>query len=69
MLQAQLKQWGNSFGIRISKKEAAQLQLAPGDRVTVVIQRPSASGFGMLKGVGKTRKPFVREADDPHRTF
>lgn len=63
MLTAELKEWGNSYAIRISKKEAKALGIEKGDMVVVDVKenKPSMRElFGKYKGT----KPFVRDRDD-----
>jgi len=63
LLAAEIKEWGNSYGIRISKKAAEKAGLKPGDRVSVPIEKQPGDAdalFGLWKGSAQ----FTREHDD-----
>jgi len=66
-VKADLKNWGNSYGIRISKKLADELQMKKGDTMILEVKRKirQVEGFGMFKGA----KPFVRDSDDELRDW
>jgi len=60
-LTVTLKNWGNSYGIRISKKEANELGLRVGDTLqAAIVKKGQLDGFGIFRGA----KPFVREHQD-----
>ncbi|MFH1649363.1 MAG: hypothetical protein ABIA93_02355 [Candidatus Woesearchaeota archaeon] len=47
----ELKEWGNSYGIRISKKQAQELGLVPKQKVRVDLDcKLPGDGFGIFKG-------------------
>jgi len=60
-MDLELKKWGNSYGLRVSKKQAKRLGLQEGDKVEAdLVRKTTAVGFGMCRGA----QPFVRERDD-----
>lgn len=67
MFDVELKEWGNSYGIRISKTQAKQLGLKKGDTINVDLVKKdfSADGFGIFKGAG----PFERNPYDDTREY
>ena len=64
MLTAELKEWGNSYAIRISKKEAKVLGIAKGDMVVVDVKERKIRSINELFGSCKGSKPFVRDRND-----
>lgn len=63
MIDAEVKQWGNSYGIRIPKGLAEDLDIGLGDKVSLTVVKKAyrvEDFFGSWKG----GKPFVREYDD-----
>lgn len=65
-LQARLLRWGNSLGVRISKKDADRLGLVPGSDVVIHIDEPAAPiDLGHIRFIDDpaARRPFadVRE--------
>jgi len=59
-IQAELKQWGNSYGLRIPKSVAEKAGLTKGDSLVVSLKKKRydlESAFGMWKGTA----PFKRE--------
>ena len=67
MFDVELKEWGNSYGIRISKVQARRLGLKKGDTMNVdlVKKDPAADGFGIFKGA----PPFERDEYDDTREY
>ena len=67
MFDTELKEWGNSYGIRITKRQAEQLGLKKGDIVNIdlVKKDPTADGFGIFKGAGS----FERDPYDDTREY
>lgn len=61
LIDTELKTWGNSFGIRVTKAQAERLGLNRDDclRVTLEKKKPK-SAFGVCKGLA----PFERDRDD-----
>jgi hypothetical protein len=65
MIEAEVKQWGNSYGIRFSKKIAKQLKIEPGEKFWMEIKNDYYTVdrfFGICKG----SRPFKRDPDDFH---
>lgn len=61
MITGKLQTWGNSYGIRIPKKQAKRLGLRPDQTVAIEISSTTPdNGFGMCKNL----PAFVREKDD-----
>lgn len=51
-LDAEVKRWGNSYGVRLSKGAAEEEGLQPGDRVHVTLQKivtPNPDFYGLGK--------------------
>lgn len=67
MFDVELKEWGNSYGIRISKAQARQLGLKKGDTMNVDLIKKDirAEGFGIFKGAPS----FERDKDDDIREY
>lgn len=66
MFDVEVKEWGNSYGLRISKKKAQQLGLKPGDKVNIdLVKKTAIQGFGMFRGA----RPFQREKEDDLREY
>ncbi|MBR9700731.1 hypothetical protein GOV11_02600 [Candidatus Woesearchaeota archaeon] len=61
-IDTQLKEWGNSYGIRISKKTAQKLNLKRGDSLSVDIVRKGRTFTGF--GICKNATAFRRDHDD-----
>ncbi|MCB9359097.1 AbrB/MazE/SpoVT family DNA-binding domain-containing protein [Candidatus Woesearchaeota archaeon] len=53
IIEAKLKQWGNSFGIVIPKEIIKENQFDTGDTIKVEIMRRRMDGFGMFPELGK----------------
>ena len=64
MLTVELKEWGNSYAIRISKKEAKALGIEKGDMVVVDVKENKPRTIKEMFGCCKGSKPFVRDRDD-----
>ncbi len=66
IIEAEIKEWGNSYGIRIPKGLAKKAKLEKGDWLTLLIKKKEfgvGDGFGICRGA----KPFKRDpADDFH---
>lgn len=62
LLDLEVKKWGNSYGLRLTKKAAKQLDINSGDvvNIDVVKKRRTTEGFGMFKGAPS----FEREDED-----
>lgn len=62
MVEVEVKQWGNSFGIVIPMEQIRELGLEKGDKIDVdIIKKERIDSFGIAKGA----KPFVEEKE-PH---
>ncbi len=58
---AEVKKWGNSFGILIKSEVSKKLGLKNGEKVSVdIVPKKRFSAFGILK----TKKSFERDHDD-----
>lgn len=63
MIYTELKEWGNSYGIRVTKEQARRMKLREGEQVKVKVKKNEIeSAFGILKG--KKLGPFERDHDD-----
>lgn len=50
-LDVELKEWGNSYGIRIPRKVAKQLGFRKGDTIQVQLKKmQEVDGFGIFEG-------------------
>jgi hypothetical protein len=62
MVHAQVKQWGNSYGIIIPRDIVRVENISPGDYVKAEITKNKPiDGFGVLKGIGR-----FDDEDDEH---
>ena len=59
IIDLELKEWGNSYGIRISKEVAKQAGVKNGDTVSIDMIKKKKDGFGIFKG-----PIFKRERQD-----
>ncbi len=64
MLTAQVKEWGNSYAIRISKKEAKTMNIEKGDVVTIEVKEKKKHTLNELLGKYPGLKSFKRDRDD-----
>lgn len=58
-LDGEVKRWGNSYGVRLSKGAAEEEGLQPGDKVHVSLQKivtPNPDFFGLAKRYPAKRK-------------
>ncbi|MDD9952853.1 MAG: hypothetical protein OXR66_00790 [Candidatus Woesearchaeota archaeon] len=63
-LDIELKEWGNGYGIRISKSTAQKIGAVKGEKMTCKLTKKSTDGsdiFGIIEG---TYAPFKREYED-----
>jgi len=67
LLDLKVKKWGNSYGLRLTKAVARQLELDQGDEVNIDLIKKSLTieGFGMFKGAA----PFERDKEDDLRKY
>ncbi|MDD9952851.1 MAG: hypothetical protein OXR66_00780 [Candidatus Woesearchaeota archaeon] len=60
-LDTEIKSWGNSYGIRISKKLATKLGITKGDKVAFDLKKlEDIDGFGICK----KSEPYERDKED-----
>jgi antitoxin component of MazEF toxin-antitoxin module len=67
MIEAELKEWGNSTGVILPKEELKKLNVKKGDIVLIDVVKKRIDGFGMDKGrkfKGKKLKPFMRDHNE-----
>jgi hypothetical protein len=66
LIQGKLQKWGNSYGIRVSKKTASRMGAQKNATVTVEIREsPSKTGFGMFPDLPS----FKRDKSDDLREW
>lgn len=61
-MDAEVKKWGNSYGIRLPKSEAERLGLKEGDRVEVEMRKAPRRG-GKKKRIDLAGLPTFRDPD------
>ncbi|MBI2670617.1 hypothetical protein HYX18_01395 [Candidatus Woesearchaeota archaeon] len=64
-LKSKVREWGNSFGLVISKDKAKEFGLKPGDSVEIILKKEEnilGKVFGTLK-FKKSTKRMMRESD------
>lgn len=71
-IDAEVKKWGNTLGIRVPAAVAHAEGIGPGDRVRVTIEKataPNPAFFGMAKrlGVKIDMKDFLRRRNAERR--
>ena len=60
-MDAEIREWGNSWGILLPKKKLEEIGAKRGDIVKIeIIAKKKIDGFGIYKGA----KPFKREEDE-----
>ena len=65
-IESQTKKWGNSLGIVIPKDTAKKMDLKPGIRIKLIIEKPKATKVKDIFGVLKIREPtekILRKVD------
>ena len=66
--EATIKQWGNSIGVVIPKKEAESEHLKPDQKVRIIVMPvkhvKAGEIFGLLKNWKKPTKEIMREIDE-----
>lgn len=62
IIEAEIKEWGNSYGIRIPKREAEKAGLKPGDRIDVPLER--RGDIDRFFGLWRDIPSFERDRDD-----
>ncbi len=67
LLDVEVKKWGNSYGLRLTKRVAKQLELKNGDTVNIDIIKKlqTMKGFGMFKGAA----PYEKDPYDDVREY
>ncbi|PIN81686.1 hypothetical protein COV11_01430 [Candidatus Woesearchaeota archaeon CG10_big_fil_rev_8_21_14_0_10_30_7] len=61
MVEAVLKEWGNSMGIILPAEKLKELNLKKGDKIEIdLLSKKKIDAFGIAKGA----KPFERKHDD-----
>lgn len=68
-MDAEVKRWGNSFAIRLSKRDLERLGIHEGDRVEVTIRKAGKNGPRIsLEGLPTFRDddPRASERHDEH---
>lgn len=60
IIEAELKQWGNSYGIRIPKSVAQKAGFEKGDKLRVPLEKKKYS-VELMFGKWKGTAPFKRE--------
>ncbi|MBN1385547.1 hypothetical protein JW968_01050 [Candidatus Woesearchaeota archaeon] len=62
-VKAQIKEWGNSYGIRISKSDVRKLGIVKGETVHLKISK-NEYDIDQFIGICRGAKPFIREKED-----
>lgn len=65
---ARVKRWGNSFALRLSKKDVDELRVREGDEVRVEVRKIPAGGKVDLSGL-PTFRDSDRRASERHDTL
>jgi antitoxin component of MazEF toxin-antitoxin module len=65
MVEVEVREWGNSFGVILPKEKLKKLGVRKGDRIEIEIMlKKRRDGFGIARGA----KPFEEEKEG-HEKF
>lgn len=60
---AEVKRWGNSLAVRLSRSELERLGIAEGERVRIRVEKLPAEGLVDLAGLPTFRDPDPRASE------
>jgi hypothetical protein len=53
MIEVELKEWGNSYGVILPIEKLREMGVKKGDRLAIdIVKKERIDGFGMCKGAG-----------------